>query len=229
MSTSSDIRDKYKETAIFRGKSSPEKALQKAIEDLNRDIISKRLELIDEFAIAYLAETGLKSNEIEFVEDRSHPINISWYFRRRKKEKTTMKDYRLEDVDFGIFGIDPGKSSEEIAREDAMQASIPNDLSLFRQTIETHLSPKGFQAGIADELLKMSINSAMEVNEIYPNAKPYEKSVSWDIKMDEALDYRGWIDKIPGWILKILQGLAIAIIKHYLVSWEKSLNNPKEE
>ena len=140
-----------------------------------------------------------------------------------------MKDYRLEDVDFGIFGIDPGKSSEEIAREDAMQASIPNDLSLFRQTIETHLSPKGFQAGIADELLKMSINSAMEVNEIYPNAKPYEKSVSWDIKMDEALDYRGWIDKIPGWILKILQGLAIAIIKHYLVSWEKSLNNPKEE
>ncbi len=54
-----------------------------AIDALVKTIIDKRSEILEDFARAYVAETGLLPSEIELCEQRQ-PDKIVYWFRRKE-------------------------------------------------------------------------------------------------------------------------------------------------
>jgi hypothetical protein len=77
------------------------------IDELVRNIAARKAEILNDFAEAYLAETGLKPSEVELCETRG-PLGFSWKFRRREESplpsdvgllKWKLKQFRVWGTD----------------------------------------------------------------------------------------------------------------------------------
>ena len=59
----------------------------KIIDKVIKEIGSKRAKILDDFARAYLAETGLKPSEVVLIEHQKED-KVMWFFSRKKENIT---------------------------------------------------------------------------------------------------------------------------------------------
>lgn len=64
--------------------------------ELIKNIIDRRSKILEDFAQAYIAETGLMPSEIEMCEQNSG-FEIRWFFRKRIDENPTLNSHPEAD------------------------------------------------------------------------------------------------------------------------------------
>lgn len=79
--------------------------IDEAIERFTTEILMRRAQIQEEFAVAYMAETGLKVSEIELVERVSDDGRaVRWYFQPKARPGQALD---LGLVEAGGVGWDP--------------------------------------------------------------------------------------------------------------------------
>lgn len=55
------------------------------LQDLLEELLKNRLQILEDFAKAYLAGTGLSPKDVMLVQDTSNPSKCVWYFEAKNK------------------------------------------------------------------------------------------------------------------------------------------------
>lgn len=66
----------------------PDESAFSDVSELVREVMSKRARILEDFARAYIAETGLAPSDVQMVETRSdYGGRITWHFERKPAER----------------------------------------------------------------------------------------------------------------------------------------------